>query len=247
MENKSNTLPILGGILAIGLIAAAFTLGAQFKNFRQPGTITVKGLAEKNFQSDSATWSTGVALHGDTYQEVLTALEREQEKLRKFLEKQGFGSGEISIGMPSVNRSYLDKRDSEGNYERIPNGYDGSASIEVSSKKLDKIQEAYKAIMNFRAQNEFITFYNPQYLLGGLETIKRELITQATEDAHLRALEFAKTGGGKVGAMRSASQGSFNIYADTGSTDSDDYGGSYDKSTIGKQVRLVVTIEYAID
>ena len=47
--------------------------------------------------------------------------------------------------------------------------------------------------------------------------------------------------------MRSASQGSFNIYADSGSSGDDEYGGSYDKTTIGKQVRLVVTIEYAIE
>lgn len=62
-----------------------------------------------------------------------------------------------------------------------------------------------------------------------------------------RAQEFAETGGGKVGAMRSASQGSFNIYDDTGSSESDEYGGIYDKSTVGKQVRLVVTIEYGVD
>ena len=55
------------------------------------------------------------------------------------------------------------------------------------------------------------------------------------------------TGGAAVGAMRSASQGSFNIYADGGEGSSDDYGGVYDKSTIGKNVRLVVTIEYGID
>jgi hypothetical protein len=47
--------------------------------------------------------------------------------------------------------------------------------------------------------------------------------------------------------MRSASQGSFNIYSDKGSSEEEDYGGTYDKSTVGKQVRLVVTIEYAID
>ena len=58
---------------------------------------------------------------------------------------------------------------------------------------------------------------------------------------------FGSHGGGKVGAMRSASQGSFNIYSDSGSSSDDDYDGTYDKSTVGKQVRLVVTIEYAID
>ena len=68
-----------------------------------------------------------------------------------------------------------------------------------------------------------------------------------SEQKQKRAAELAKTGGGKVGAMRSASQGSFNIYADTGSSEDDEYGGSYDKNTVGKQARLVVTIEYGIE
>ena len=225
-KNGTSSLSVLGVLLAVGLMAAAFILGVQFKNFRQPGTITVKGLAEKNFQSDSATWRTGVSLHGNTYQVVLDSLEEEREKLVRFLRKQGFDDTEIRSGL---------------------NGYDGSLSVTVNTKKLDKIKTAEQAIRNLRAKNDFIEFSEPQYLLGNLETIKRDLITQATEDAQKRAVEFAKTGGGKVGAMRSASQGSFNIYSDNGPGEDEDYGGTYDKSTIGKQVRLVVTIEYAIE
>ena len=135
----------------------------------------------------------------------------------------------MKVGLPEVSRVFNETRDELGNVTRTPNGYDGDLNIVVTPKKLDKIQAAQRAILNFRAQ-KFIRFDNPQYLLGNLETIKRDLITQATEDAQKRAAEFAKTGGGKVGAMRSASQGSFNIYADTGSSEDDEYGGSYDKA-----------------
>ena len=247
-KNGTSSLSVLGVLLAVGLMAAAFILGVQFKNFRQPGTITVKGLAEKNFQSDSAIWRTGVSLHSNTYQVVLDSLEEEHEKLVRFLRKQGFDDAEIRSGLPSVERAYEDVKNDQGEIiERRPNGYDGSLSVTVNTKKLDKIQTAEQAIRNLRAKNDFIEFSEPQYLLGNLETIKRDLITQATEDAQKRAVEFAKTGGGKVGAMRSASQGSFNIYSDNGPGEDEDYGGTYDKSTIGKQVRLVVTIEYAIE
>ncbi len=246
-QKQISSLSILGVLLALGLMAAAFILGVQFKNLRQPGTITVKGLAEKNFQSDSATWNTGVNAHGESYQEVLDLLTARRKKLSKFLGEQGFTVAEMKVGLPEVSRVFNETRDELGNVTRTPNGYDGDLNIVVNTKKLDKIQAAQRAILNFRAQNEFIRFDNPQYLLDNLETIKRDLITQATEDAQKRAAEFAKTGGGKVGAMRSASQGSFNIYADTGSSEDDEYGGSYDKSTVGKQVRLVVTIEYGIE
>ena len=85
-------------------------------------------------------------------------------------------------------------------------------------------------------------------MLSNLETIKRDLIAQATADAQVRAEEFAKSGNTKVGMMRSASQGAFNILSATSAdNDASDYGGTYTKDTIDKKVRLVVTIEYGID
>ena len=100
-----------------------------------------------------------------------------------------------------------------------------------------------------RAENENITFGEPKYFLDNLESIKRDLIAKATQDAKVRADEFAKTGNARVGAMTSASQGSFDIKA-AGVTDEDgddSYGGSYSTSTIEKKVRLVVTIQYTIE
>ena len=247
-ESKPTSgLAVLGGLLAVGLIAAALILGLQFKNFRQPGTITVKGLAEKEYQSDQAQWSTSVGVHADSYQAVLDAIQSQQPRLHRFLREQGFEDSEIQIGAPDIQRAYTTEYDENRNERRVPNGYDGSLQLLVRTNKLDRIQAAHQDIINLRAQNEFIDFSAPQYLINDLETIKRELINQATADARQRAEEFAKTGDAKVGNMRAASQGSFNIYADNGSSEEEEYGGTYDKSTVVKQVRLVVTIEYNID
>ena len=43
---KSTYLAIFGIILALGLMGSAFILGHQFKNLRQTGVITVKGVSE---------------------------------------------------------------------------------------------------------------------------------------------------------------------------------------------------------
>lgn len=245
--SPSKGLSVLGITLALGLIAAAFVLGTQFKNFRQPGTISVKGLSEKPYQADSAEWQTSVAVHGETYQEVLDGLKRAQPLLTKFLQQHGFGAEEVQTLTPTVEPAYTEIRGEDGSYRRVQNGFDGEQKLMVKTQNLANIQAANQAILSLRAANEAIRFEQPQYLLGNLETIKHALITQATEDAYKRAQEFAKTSGSQVGGMRSASQGSFNIYADGGSAEGDDYGGVYDKSTIGKRVRLVVTIEYGID
>lgn len=246
-DKPTRGLALLGIALAIGMIAAAFVLGSQFKNFRQPGTITVKGLAEESHQADSAEWQTSVVAHGDTYAQALAGLKAAEPVLAEFLAGQGFSAAEIRHLTPVVVPAYIDVRFEDGSLRQQPNGYDGEQQLLVSSKNLANIQKAQQAILQLRADNEAVRFEPPQYLLGNLENIKHALITRATEDAHKRAQEFAKTGGAEVGAMRSASQGSFNIYADKGSDGGDDYGGVYDKSTIGKNVRLVVTIEYGIN
>ena len=188
-----------------------------------------------------------MSVHGASYQEVLDRLNRQRPKLEQFLRSQGFDAAEIQTAAPEISPAFLVERDAHGNEIRTPNGYDGKQQLTVASSKLDRIQSAHQNILTLRAGNDAIDFEAPQYLLGNLEAIKHSLIKQATEDARRRADEFASTGGGKVGAMRSASQGSFNIYADSGSSGDDEYGGSYDKTTVGKQVRLVVTIEYAIE
>ena len=46
--------------------------------------------------------------------------------------------------------------------------------------------------------------------------------------------------------VRSASQGAFYILPARGSSSDDEYGGTYDKSTIDKLARVVVTVEYAL-
>ncbi len=49
MNSKKSYLAIFGIILAVGLMASAFILGNQFKNLRQTGSISVKGLAESHY------------------------------------------------------------------------------------------------------------------------------------------------------------------------------------------------------
>jgi hypothetical protein len=72
------------------------------------------------------------------------------------------------------------------------------------------------------------------------------LIAAAMQNSRTRAAEFAKNGDVEVGRMRSASQGAFYILAADADQDVSDWGGSYDKSTVEKIARVVVTVDYGI-
>jgi hypothetical protein len=90
--------------------------------------------------------------------------------------------------------------------------------------------------------------YGPaQFLVSNLEEVKMSLIGAAMKNARVRAEEFAKNGGVEVGPLRSASQGAFYILPAGANSDVSDWGGTYDKTTVNKVARVVVTVDYRID
>lgn len=248
-ESK-NSLPLIifGIILALGLIAAAFVLGTQFKNLKQSGTITVKGLAEAPYKANLAQIQMGVSAWGQDYAGALANGKNDFKALQQFVASKGFsvsGQNVTPISVEPYNEDYVDE---QGQTRSRQNGYKATQTLSISSQELNKITNMLAQVQNYRISHESVTFEKPQYLLNDLEKIKHDLIAKATDDANKRAEEFAKTGHAKVGVMRSASQGSFNILdAHNPDSDDSDYGGTYDKDGVDKLVRLVVTIDYAIE
>ena len=248
-DNK-NSLPLIifGIILALGLIAAAFVLGTQFKNLKQSGTITVKGLAEAPYKANLAQIQMGVSAWGQDYAGALANGKNDFKALQQFVASKGFSVSSQNVTPISVEPYNEDYVDEQGQTRTRQNGYKATQTLSISSQELNTITNMLAQVQNYRISHESVTFEKPQYLLNDLEKIKHDLIAKATDDANKRAEEFAKTGHAKVGVMRSASQGSFNILdAHNPDTDDSDYGGTYDKDGVDKLVRLVVTIDYAIE
>lgn len=248
-DNK-NSLPLIifGIILALGLIAAAFVLGTQFKNLKQSGTITVKGLAEAPYKANLAQIQMGVSAWGQDYAGALANGKNDFKALQQFVASKGFSVSSQNVTPISVEPYNEDYVDEQGQTRTRQNGYKATQTLSISSQELNKITNMLAQVQNYRISHESVTFEKPQYLLNDLEKIKHDLIAKATDDANKRAEEFAKTGHAKVGVMRSASQGSFNILdAHNPDTDDSDYGGTYDKDGVDKLVRLVVTIDYSIE
>lgn len=250
MDNSlSRALLGLGVLLAIGMSSAAFIFGAQAKHIgagRQ--SIVVKGLAEKPVKADSAQWTVTTTVIGDTFANTLAKLRAQRAQLDQFLAAQGFDKAALTPEDESVEPNMVEE-DAGGERTRtVQKGYVGAQSVVVRSADLRRVAAAHKAVLQFKAEGHEVSDKAPLYEVSRLEEIKMSLIGAATQNAQTRAAEFAKVGGVRVGAMRSASQGAFYILpANTSTESSGDYGGAYDKSSVDKIARVVVTIEYMID
>ncbi|WP_151824353.1 SIMPL domain-containing protein [Acinetobacter bereziniae] len=243
------TLWVFALILSLGFIISASVLGYAFKQFGgEKNSIIVKGLAEKPIQADSARWE--INLQTSRATDSVTAsyqlLDQEIKTLQSFFVEHGFKATEMKLGNKSSQPYYQDVDQGDGKTIREFRGYVAMQSLVINTRDIQKIEKAAKDAYLLDEKGISIE-QKPQYLVSNLEEIKMSLIANATKNAHSRANEFAKVGGVKVGAMRSASQGAFYILPESGSDDDSDYGGAYDKNTINKIARVVVTINYSID
>jgi hypothetical protein len=235
-------------IFSIALVVAASVLGYQVK---QVGggreTISVKGLAEKPIRADRVEWTVRLQVKGASIADALGKLRKERPALNDFLAKAGFESGSFTESNEATEPNYEQVEGSNGNMRSVQQGNIARQSITVNTTDIDKIIAASRAIVQFEADGHPVAYGEPQFLVSNLEEVKMSLIAAAMQNSRTRAAEFAKNGDVEVGRMRSASQGAFYILAAGADQDVSDWGGSYDKSTVDKIARVVVTVDYAID
>ena len=235
-------------IFSIALILAAAVLGFQVK---QVGggreSISVKGLAEKPVKADRAEWTIYLQVKGQTIADALAKLRREKPALDQFLVAGGFEKAALNESNESVEPNFEEVEGRNGNMRTVQEGHVARQAITVNSTDIARIIAAARGAVQFQADGHPVNFGQPQFLVSNLEEVKMSLIAAAMQNSRVRAGEFAKNGDVKVGPMRSASQGAFYILPAGANSDVSDWGGTYDKTTVDKIARVVVTVDYRIE
>ena len=85
------------------------------------------------------------------------------------------------------------------------------------------------------------------YKFTGLNSIKPDMITEATRNARAAADRFASDSGSKVGSIRQANQGAFSILPEDQASDGGDGGYGSADSSVMKTVRVVTSVDYYLE
>ena len=233
----------LGLALAIGLIVSAALVSRSLERIKLAGDkITVKGYAEEQVVSDAGTWRGTVTVRAADLQAGYRLLEADTARVLQLLESAA-GSDAAVVVSPVAARPQYETSATGVQTGRI-SGYELDRTFELNSKDVALIGRVAAAASALISDGVSINSWPPQYFYGDLNAVKVRLIGAATRDAQLRAEQFASGSGVTVGALRSASQGVFQITRPN-STETADYG-SYDTSTVEKVVKAVVTVEYSV-
>ena len=241
---------LLGLLVALGLIIGGWVLGAQIKATRLSDRyVTVKGLVERQVKSDLAIWPVSYKEAGDDLSLVSAKTESDKKVILEFLAQQGIQPNEIELGVVRV----VDTQANEyGGVNRAPHRYIVEQQITVRTSRVDQVAAAAQKTM-LLLQKGIVLNSNPgqgaTYKFTGLNSIKPDMITEATRNARAAADRFASDSGSKVGSIRQANQGVFSILpADQGSDGEESSNGNFSAdSSLMKTVRVVTSVQYPLD
>jgi uncharacterized protein len=247
-ERGSRTLPAL--LIALGLILGGWLLGVQIKNTRLADRyITVKGLVERSVKSDLAIWPLSYKEAGDDLTALYAKTEADKKVIMDFLQEQTIQPNEIELGVIRV----VDTQANEyGGGTRAPHRYIVEQQITVRTPRVDVVATAAQKTLQLLQKGIVLSGNQGQglaYKFTGLNSIKPDMITEATRNARAAADRFASDSGSKVGTIRQANQGVFSILpADQGSGtgEAGDMGFNADASLM-KTVRVVTTVQYYLN
>jgi uncharacterized protein len=240
---------LFGSLLAIGLIVGGWALGAQIKATRLSDRyVAVKGLVERTVKSDLAIWPLSYKEAGDDLPLVYAKTEASKKTLLQLLDQQGIQSSEIELGVVRV----VDTQANEfGGNNRAPHRYIVEQQITVRTSRVGQVAAAAQKTMQL-LQKGIVLTSNPgqglTYKFTGLNSIKPDMITEATRNARAAANRFALDSGSKVGSIRQANQGVFSILPADQASESGEGGGNFaGDSSLMKTVRVVTSVQYYLD
>lgn len=220
-------------ILGISIILASFVLGLMllftvrtFKSFDD--TVSVRGLCEREVPADRVAFRISYSEKANTLSEARGIVDHHNNAIINILKDAGIEDSEIFKGSPSLDDRYTWSND----VSKITYRYQTSQSINVYTSKMDVITKLQNSLETDLLKQDILVNSYADYQFLGLNEIKPAMIAESLEKARESAEEFAKNSHSKIGKMRTASQGYFEV-------------NDLDETTPQmKKVRVVTTVEY---
>lgn len=243
---ESRSLIIISGqiLLAITILASTLIVTNTLKQIKfGRGSVSVKGCAEKEIQSDFAKMEGGYSATAPDLQEAYQKLEKDLEILQGYLNEQGVAIEEVVFS--PIYTSTINQLNEKGRATNVIEAYTLRQDFSISSTNVALIAKISQTITGLIKEGLTITSTSPSYYYLNIDQLKIAMLAQAAEDAHLRAGSLISKGGSSVGDLISAHQGVFQI-TPAYSNSVSDYG-EFDTSSIAKRIKAVVTMEYEIN
>ncbi len=226
---------ILGLSFILGMTSFGLLIGHAAKGYKRLDEfVTVKGLSEREVPANLVIWPLTFSLGDENLGTLQSKMKSSRETVRKFLRDGGFEDAEISNSPPSIREVRITPTKDEPNPP--PPRYEAAVTVLLRTSKVPQVNSALENCDKLVEQGILLTSGNrAQFLFTGLNEIKPGMIQEANRNARVAAEKFAGDSGAKIGRIRHAVQGPFEI------EDVDE------RSPDRKNARVVTTVDFFLD
>ncbi len=242
MKYYLNTI-IISGAVILGLFIIA---GAYKYRFKSAETITVTGLAEKDFTSDQVVWTGNFTRSGFDLKTAYASLKADEVEVKNYLSSKGIADSSMVFAALDIQKNYQNTSDENGKITgSVFNGYTLTESVTVDSREIDKIERLSREITDLLEKGIEFSSGSPLYYYTKLNDLKIDLLAKASADAKLRAQTIAKNSDADLGGIKKANMGIFQI---TGKNSNEDYsyGGAFNTSSKQKTASITLKVDYQV-
>lgn len=242
---KNSQIIVLGICIAVATIVSSVILSGGFLKVMKftREQISVTGSATKEIKSDYIVWNGEFSRREASLKTAYNNLKSDLDKVKAYLNSKGVKDDELTIWQVATETVY--KKNEKGNDTNDIQGYRLSQGIEIRSYNVERIDKVAREVTELINQGIEFTSPAPQYFYTKLDELKIEMLAKATENAKQRAQSMVRATGNRIGFMRNAKMGVFQITPIT-STDVSDWGMN-DTTSFDKKVMAVVTVSFAIE
>lgn len=236
------------------IIVALILKSAIIQRNSANDSISVTGLGTIDFTSDEIFWSGTYSVEAMSAKEAYKVMLDNKEKVKNFFLSKGFKENEFTFSGVDFSKKYreiiIESNDRGTRYENIFDGYTASQTVSFSSKANPELMKKIENVVDQTSEliNQGVEFtpHPIQYTYSKLSDLKHNLIEAATNDAKERVLKIVNTANGKIGKLKKASLGVFQI---TGKNSDEEYsyGGIFDIYNKEKTARITVRLEYQLN
>ena len=238
---------ILGALVAAGLAVAGFYVGSGFAGSRRGDRyVTVRGLVERAVKADVAVWNISFTATSDDVTKANAETERDAKLVTGFAHTHGFTDAELE----TIPTRVTDTQQFGGSQGHANSRYLVKGGIQIRSSAVDRVAQTSQLTGDLIRQGIVLSLdpdtgvANPAYYFTGLDSIRPAMLADATKSARAVAQQFANDSSSKLGPIRRANQGVFEILP----RDATGEQASFEEArSIDKRVRLVSTIDYYLE
>ncbi len=236
-------------VVAAGITLAGIFVGAGVARARSSDRyVTVKGVAEREVRADIAVWPLHVVGADNDLGAAHAKLTRSIAGVRQFLVKHGIDTSQVELTGFSVS----DAQANQYGGDRTPaNRFVVRQTLLVRSSDPDRVRAASQQIGELAAIGVVVSSgaggeyggqgSGPTFIFTKLNELKPAMIAEATARAREAGEQFARDSRSRLGTIRKANQGVFEIVA------RDQAPGVMADNQVAKLVRVVSTVEYFLD